>query len=136
MLNNRVQIKYYTGFRRQCELLGKNRSSLYYKPIAVNAVTLLLMNLYDTKPDIRHRYLYMRHANESLLHKNRSSCGSGMPGATKYDSVQIELKMLKKIVKQKGKVSYGDIEEFQEKINRVKFNRKHANKALAPLIRT
>jgi len=34
---------------------------------------ILHSNIYDTKPDIRHRYLYMRHANESLFHQNRSS---------------------------------------------------------------
>ena len=35
------------SIRRQCELLGRNRSSLYYKPIKVDAQTLLLMNLID-----------------------------------------------------------------------------------------
>lgn len=49
--------------------------------------------------------------------------GSDMPGATKYDAMHIELFMFKKILEQKGKVSYADIEEFQENINRVKFNK-------------
>ena len=35
------------SIRRQCELLGRNRSGLYYKPIKVDAQTLLLMNLID-----------------------------------------------------------------------------------------
>lgn len=70
--------------------------------------------------------------------KNIISCvsGSGMPGSTKYDATHIELSMLKKILKQKGKVSYADIEEFQENINRVKFNKKSMNKALTALICT
>jgi putative transposase len=33
--------------RRQCELLGVNRSSLYYKPAEVDGYTLLLMRLID-----------------------------------------------------------------------------------------
>lgn len=35
------------SIRQQCELLGKNRSSLYYKSIEVDAETLLLMQLID-----------------------------------------------------------------------------------------
>ena len=35
------------SIRRQCELLGQNRSGLYYKPIETDAETLLLMTLID-----------------------------------------------------------------------------------------
>ena len=33
--------------RRQCELIGLNRSSLYYQPVAVDEESLMLMNLID-----------------------------------------------------------------------------------------
>lgn len=35
------------SLREQCRLLGINRSSLYYEPVEVDAVTLRLMNLID-----------------------------------------------------------------------------------------
>ena len=50
--------------------------------------------------------------------------GSGMPGATQYDETHVKYAFLKKIVKQKGKLTYEDIVNFQEKIQRVKFFRK------------
>ena len=57
-----------------------------------------------------------------------------MPGATKYDVMEIELGMLKKIVDKKGKLSRTDIHDFQEKINHIKFNKKQVNSILATLI--
>ena len=41
--------------RQQCELLGINRLSLYYKPVEVGAQTLILTNLIDEE-DTRHPF--------------------------------------------------------------------------------
>jgi hypothetical protein len=57
-----------------------------------------------------------------------------MPGATKYDEMDIKLSLLRKIVKKKGKISYEDIRDFQERIKCVKFLKKHINKELASSI--
>ncbi len=57
--------------------------------------------------------------------------GAGMPGATKQDETDIKFSLLKKIVKKKGKLSYQDISDFQEKIKRVKFIKKNVNLELA-----
>ena len=35
------------SIRKQCELFGINRSSLYYQPIGIDAYSLLLMNELD-----------------------------------------------------------------------------------------
>jgi len=59
--------------------------------------------------------------------------GSGMLGATKYDAMDIELKMLKTIVDKKGKLLWEDIQDFKEKMNSVKFNKKHVNTKIQPL---
>lgn len=56
-----------------------------------------------------------------------------MPDVTKYDEMNIKFSMLKKIVKKKGKLSYEDIRDFQERIKSVKFLRKFINKELASL---
>lgn len=69
---------------------------------------------------------------ESSLMDNRIICrsGNGMPGATKYDAMNIEHKMLKKIVLKKGRLTVKDIINFQEKYFRVKFNKKRINASL------
>ena len=102
---------------------------------------------FDVGDKFTYEYNFFKHIMHDIrieiiknipITKNIISCviGSGMPGSTKYDAMHIELSMLKKIVAQKGKVSYVDIEEFQEDINRVKFNKKHINKALAAIFNT
>ena len=69
---------------------------------------------------------------ESSLTDNLITCqsGNGMPGATKYDVMNIEHKMLKKIVLKKGKLTVKDIIDFQEKYYRAKFNKKRINASL------
>lgn len=69
---------------------------------------------------------------ELFLVGNRIVCqsGNGMPGATKYDAMHIEHKMLKKIVSKKGKLTVKDIIDFQEEYNRAKFNKKRVNASL------
>lgn len=69
---------------------------------------------------------------ESSLMDNRIICqsGNGMPGASKYDVMHIEHKMLKKIVLKKGKLTVKDIVDFQEQYYRVKFNKKRINTSL------
>jgi putative transposase len=47
------------SIRRQCELLGINRSSLYYKPVGMDAETLLLMRLIDEEYT-KHPFYGMR----------------------------------------------------------------------------
>jgi hypothetical protein len=56
-----------------------------------------------------------------------------MPGATKHDEMDVKLAMLRKIVKKKGKITYGDIYHFQEKIRRVKFMKRYINNDLKSL---
>jgi len=69
---------------------------------------------------------------ESSLTDNHIICqsGNGMPGASKYDAANIELKMLKKIVSKKGKLTVKDIIDFQEEYYQVKFNKKRINASL------
>ena len=64
--------------------------------------------------------------------KNIITCisGSGMPGATKYDEMHVKFAILRKLVKKKGKLTYNDILDFQEKIKCVKFLKRHINKEL------
>jgi hypothetical protein len=64
--------------------------------------------------------------------KNIITCisGSGMPGATKYDEMHVKLAILRKLVKKKGKLTYKDVLDFQEKIKCVKFLKRYINKEL------
>lgn len=102
----------------------------------------------DFEFDIGDKFTYEYNFFEHIMHdiriediqdlsimKNVIFCinGSGMPGATKYDEAKIKFSLLKKIVKKKGKLSIADIRDFQEKIKRVKFMKKHINKELASL---
>ncbi len=57
--------------------------------------------------------------------------GSGMPDATKHDVIELELKMIKTIVKKKRKLTIRDIAKFREDLDEVKFNRKRVNADLA-----
>jgi hypothetical protein len=69
---------------------------------------------------------------ELSLTDNRIICQSGnrMPGATKYDVMNIEHKMHKKIVSKKGKLTVNDIIDFQEEYYQVKFSKKRINASL------
>lgn len=57
----------------------------------------------------------------------RCISGSGMPDATKYDAMDIQLEFMRKIVDKKGKLTVNDITEFQEDLDQVKFNRRKVN---------
>lgn len=59
--------------------------------------------------------------------------GSGMPGATKYDAMDVEVKFLNLLMEKKEQLTIADVEEFRENINLVKFNKKHCNNQLATL---
>ncbi len=98
--------------------------------------------------DIGDKFTYEYNFFEHIMHDIRIedikdlittddvvSCinGVGMPGATKYDVMDIELEMLKKFVATKGKLTYSDITELREKINRVKFNKKQTNANLTTI---
>ena len=63
-------------------------------------------------------------------HRIVCQSGNGMPGASKYDVINIERKMLKRIVLKRGKLTVKDIRDFQEEYHRVKFNKKRINAAL------
>lgn len=56
------------SLRQQCELLGLNRSSFYYKPAAVDLETLILMNLID-EAYTRHPF----YGSRKILHFLRES---------------------------------------------------------------
>lgn len=56
------------SIRRQCELLGVNRSSIYYKPQAVDEYTLLLMRLIDEEYT-RHPFYGTRRMKVYLEHQ-------------------------------------------------------------------
>jgi len=57
-----------------------------------------------------------------------------MPSATKSDVMDVEFKFLERIVENNGLTS-ADIDEFREKINRVKFNKKSVNSNLLSSIK-
>jgi len=48
--------------------------------------------------------------------------------------LSFKFKMIQKIVDKNGKLSRGDILDFQEEIRRVTFIKKHINEALAALL--
>ena len=102
----------------------------------------------DFEFDVGDKFTYEYNFFEHIMHdirieeikdlpdrKNIIFCtsGSGMPGATKYDEMDVKLSLLRKIVKKKGKLSYKDIRDFQERIKCVKFLRRFMNKELASL---
>jgi len=81
--------------------------------------------------DLRIENIENTLGNETII-----SClnGSGMPDATKYDVIDIELEMIKKFIDKKGKLTYDDIHDYQEKIKRVQFIKKHVNNELIALL--
>ena len=98
--------------------------------------------------DVGDKFIYEYNFYEHIVHdirieaiknlpltKNIIYCvrGAGMPGATKYDAINLELNFIKKIVSQKGKVSYNDICDYEEDLRCVKFMRKDINHELALL---
>lgn len=146
MLHNCIQIinGWDDDHLNQFRIFGKNYGIYHNGGISFNddADTVYIDDFeFDVGDKFTYEYNFFKHIMHDIRiekiqdlsgSKNNISCisGSGMPDATKYDAIHIELSMLKKVVKQKGKISYVDIEEFQENINRVKFNKKSINKAL------
>ena len=61
--------------RRQCALLGLNRSSLYYEPAAETAETLRLMRLLDAEYTA-HPFLVSRRLTRRLLSRRGVLSGS------------------------------------------------------------
>ena len=59
--------------------------------------------------------------------------GSGMPGATKYDVMNLQLKALKKIVDKKGKLTIDDIRDYQNQLKQIQFIKKYVNNKLKAL---
>jgi hypothetical protein len=149
MLHECIQIingwdnDYLHQFRIHGKDYGINyEGGLYYS----NNASKVYIN--DFNFDVGDKFTYEYNFFEHIMHdlriedikelpmtKNIIFCmsGSGMPGATKYDEMHVKLSFLKKIVKKKGKLSYDDIRDFQEKIKSVKFLKKHINQELASL---
>ena len=103
----------------------------------------------DFQFDIGDKFTYEYNFFEHLIHdirienirdflptKNNVIClsGQGMPSATKSDVMDVEFKFLERIVENNGLTS-ADIDEFREKINRVKFNKKSVNSNLLSSIK-
>lgn len=72
---------------------------------------------------------------DSLSKDTVVSCvgGSGMPGATKYDVMDLQFKFLQKMVDKKGKITTRNIDEYQDRLREVKFSRKYVNNKLKAL---
>ena len=62
------------SMRHQCELLGINRSSLYYEPVTVGQETLTLMNLIDEE--------YTRHCCSKVIMSGYESPDNGRAEAS------------------------------------------------------
>lgn len=146
MLHECIQIingwddDYLHQFRIQGKNYGINyEGGLYYSD---NAHKVYLNDFnFDVGDKFTYEYNFFQHImhdiriekiQELFLVDNRIVCqsGNGMPGATKYDVMHIEHKMLKKIVSKKGKLTVKDITNFQEEYNRAKFNKKRVNTSL------
>ena len=65
--------------RRQCELLGLNRSSLYYEPTGETAENLRLMRLIDEEYT-RHPFFGSRSLTAWLVRQGERSTVSGCNG--------------------------------------------------------
>ena len=65
--------------RRQCELLGLSRSSLYYEPAGETAEDLRLMRLIDEQ-DTAHPYYGSRRMTMWLIERWRRSAASDRGG--------------------------------------------------------
>ncbi|NHB98717.1 hypothetical protein [Photorhabdus stackebrandtii] len=53
-----------------------------------------------------------------------------MPDATQYDETEATLKLLEAIIESDDSTTFGDILEFIDEFNRVKFNRHRLNRPL------
>lgn len=149
MLHNCIQIinGWDDSYLNQFRIFGKDYGVYHDGGISFNdnARTIYIN---DFEFDVDDKFTYEYNFFEHIIHdirieniknlpitKNIIICmsGSGMPGATKYDEMDVKLSMLKKIVKKKGKLSYKDIRDFQERIKSVKFLRKFINEELTSL---
>jgi hypothetical protein len=149
MLHNCIQIinGWDDSHLNQFRIFGKDYGVYHDGGISFND-NAHIVYIDDFEFDIGDKFTYEYNFFEHIMHdirvedirtlpikENIISCisVSGMPGATKYDETDVKLSMLKKIVKKKGKLSYEDIRNFQERIKRVKFFKRHINKELALL---
>lgn len=149
MLHHSIQIinGWDDSYLNQFRIFGKDYGVYHDGGISFNDnAHNVYINDFEFEPGDKFTYEY--NFFEHILHdirveaidylpltKSIISCrsGSGMPGATKYDETNIKFSMLKKIVKKKGKLSYEEVCDFQEKIRRVKFMKRYVNKELALL---
>jgi len=149
MLHNCIQIinGWDDFYLNQFRIFGKDYGVYHYGGISFNDdAHAVFMN--DFEFDVGDKFTYEYNFFEHIVHdiriediknlpftKNIIICisGSGMPGATKYDEMEVKLSLLKKIVKKKGKLSYEDIQDFQERIKCVKFLKRFINKELSSL---
>ena len=146
MLHDSIQIinGWDDTYLNQFRIFGKNYGVYHDGGMSFNdnARTVYLDDFgFEVGDKFTYEYNFFQHImhdiriekiQELSLTDNRITCqsGSGMPGATKYDVMNIEHKMLKKIVLKKGKLTVKDIIDFQKKYHQVKFNRKRINASL------
>ena len=129
----------------QFHIYGKDYG-INYEGAVIYADNAHHVYLDDFDFDVGDKFTYEYNFFEHIMHDIRIedikdlpitnstfSCigGSGMPGASKYDVMEVEIKMLKKLVEKKGKLTITDIYDFQQEMNSVKFNKKRVNKQLA-----
>lgn len=97
---------------------------------------------FDVGDKFTYEYNFFRHimhdirieAVKDVLSTNSNIIclsGAGMPDTSKYDVIDLELRIMQKIVDKKGILSRDDILDFQEEIERVVFIKKRINEALA-----
>jgi len=149
MLHNCIQIinGWDDTYLNQFRIFGKNYGVYHDGGISFND-NAHAVYFDDFEFDVGDKFTYEYNFFDHIMHdirvedikdlpitKNSILClsGSGMPGATKYDEMNVKLSLLKKIVKKKGGLSYDDIRDFQERIKSVKFIKSLINKELASL---
>lgn len=149
MLHNSIQVinGWDDSYLNQFRIFGKDYGVYHDGGISFND-NARAVYIDDFEFNVGDKFTYEYNFFEHIMHdirvedikdlpinKKNIVCinGSGMPGATKYDEMNVKLALLKKIVKQKGKLSYDDIRDFQDKIKCVKFIRRHVNKELTSL---
>lgn len=146
MLHDSIQIinGWDDSHLNQFRIFGKNYGvyhdgGVYFND---NARTVFIDDFtFDVGDKFTYEYNFFLHIMHDIriekikklsLLDNRIICqsGNGMPGATKYDVMNIEYEMLKKIVSKKGKLTVNDIIDFQKEYYQVKFNKKRINASL------
>jgi Plasmid pRiA4b ORF-3-like protein len=149
MLHNSIQIinDWDDSHLNQFRIFGKDYGIYHDGGISFNEDAHAIY-IDDFEFDVGDKFTYEYNFFEHIMHdiriekimdlpatKNLIYCisGSGMPGATKQAEWNVKFSLLKKIVKKKGKLSYKDIRDFQEKIRSVKFIKRYINKKLASL---